>query len=143
MALTAGVVLAVMIDWNGLLAFHTTPLFASWIAHGVGAAAGLGLVAFWPSSASATRAEGRWPFWSYLGGIPGAFTVLLAAMTVNGPLGLAGTLALMLVGQTMFGVVADKYGMFGLARRRLAPEDMIAIGLVLAGSIAILASRTR
>lgn len=41
------------------------------------------------------------------GGIPGALTVLLAAIAVNSPLELAGTLGLMLTGQIVFGLIAD------------------------------------
>ena len=36
LALLAGLLLALMIDYNSLMAKHSTPLFASWVAHGVG-----------------------------------------------------------------------------------------------------------
>lgn len=146
MALSAGVVLAVMTDWNSLLARHSSPLFASWTAHGVGAVASLALVMCLPGR-GATKQEndspaGQWPVWAYLGGIPGAFTVLLAAITVNSALGLAGTLALMLIGQMVFGVLADAFGFFGLARKHLGPRDICAIAMVLCGSIGIILARS-
>jgi transporter family-2 protein len=87
-------------------------------------------------------AEGRWPLWSYLGGIPGALIVLLAALTVNSPLGLAGTLALMLIGQILFGLAADTFGLFGLARKTFAQRDLMAFGLIVAGSLAIIVARS-
>ena len=146
MALVAGIVLAVMIDWNSQLARHSSPFFASWIAHGVGAVASLALVALLSSRTKAGTAtvtpEGRWPLWSYLGGIPGAFTVLLAAVTVNSALGLTGTLALMLIGQMVFGIVADAFGYFGLRRVLPNRREMCAIGLVLCGSIVIILARS-
>lgn len=50
------------------------------------------------------------------GGIPGALTVLLAAIAVNSPLELAGTLGLMLTGQIVFGLIADLRGWFGVIK---------------------------
>jgi len=145
MALFAGVVLAVMTDWNSLLARHSSPLFASWTAHGVGALTSLAVVILLsggnPARQRAPNREGRWPIWAYLGGIPGAFTVLLAAITVNSVLGLAGTLALMLIGQMFFGVIVDAFGFLGLARKRFRLRDICAIGMVLCGSIAIIVAR--
>ena len=146
LALTAGVVLAMMIDRNSALARHSSPLFASWVAHGIGAAASLLAVVAWAvasrrvsdgSPASSTRG----PLWAYFGGIPGAMTVLLAAITVNGPLGLAGTLALVLVGQMIFGMTADGFGWLGMARRTFTRRDLIAAALVIAGSAMIILSR--
>jgi transporter family-2 protein len=144
MALAAGIVLAVMIDWNSQLARHSSPLFASWVAHGVGAMASLALVTLLSARTAGGKAgpEGRWPLWSYLGGIPGAFTVLLAAITVNSALGLAGTLALMLIGQMVFGIIADAFGFFGLQHVLPSRREMCAIGLVLCGSIVIILARS-
>jgi len=141
LALLAGIVLAVMIDWNSELARSTTPLVASWTAHGVGAVASLALVILLPRQTGGTQTM-RSPIWSYIGGIPGAFTVLLAAVTVNSALGLSGTLALMLIGQMAFGISADLFGFFGLRRRRPESREVWAITLVLAGSIAIIAGRS-
>jgi transporter family-2 protein len=146
MALAAGVVLAVMTDWNSLLARHSSPLFASWTAHGVGAAASLTLVALLSARTAtekaAARPEARWPLWSYLAGIPGAFTVLLAAITVNSVLGLAGTLALLLIGQMVFGIVADAFGFLGLQRAFPSRREIGAIALVLCGSIVVILARS-
>lgn len=144
LALAAGVVLAVMTDWNSQLARHSSPLFASWAAHGIGMVASMVLVMLLPSARIKAENAGsrRWPLWSYLGGIPGAFTVLLAAITVNSPLGLAGTLALLLVGQIAFSVIADHFGMFCLERRPLALRDLVSLALVSGGSIVIIAARS-
>ncbi|MGL6324974.1 DMT family transporter, partial [Aeromonas rivipollensis] len=55
---------------------------------------------------------------AWLGGLPGALTVVLAALCLNSPLGMAGTLALLLLGQLLFGALCDARGWFGLTRRR-------------------------
>lgn len=144
-ALIAGVVLAFMIEWNSQLAQHSSPLFASWTAHGVGSIASLMLVKL-VSGAGAKEGGNtggtRWPLWSYLGGIPGAFTVLLAAISVNSDLGLSGTLALMLLGQMAFGLVADRFALFRLERRQPHLREAFGIALVLAGSIVVILIRS-
>ncbi|MFB9948907.1 DMT family transporter [Rhizobium puerariae] len=144
LALIAGVVLAVMTDWNSQLARYSSPLFASWAAHGVGAATSMVLVFILSlrGKTATTSVPQRWPLWSYLGGMPGAFTVLLAAITVNSALGLAGTLALLLVGQMAFGVIADYFGFFRLQRRQPQLWETAGFALVLIGSIVIITARS-
>lgn len=145
LALVAGVVLAVMTDWNSQLARHSSPLFASWTAHGVGTVVSMVLVLILSISGKKTTVSvphHRWPIWAYLGGVPGAFTVLLAAITVNSALGLAGTLALLLVGQMAFGVCADYFGFFGLPRRQPQFRETLGFAVVLIGSIVIILARS-
>ncbi|CAI2028527.1 DMT family transporter [Serratia ficaria] len=135
LALSAGALLALMIGVNSVLASHYTPLFASWTAHGIGALTAWLLLLllhrrFGAQRPSSTAAP---PRWAYLGGIPGALTVVLAAITVNSPLALAGSLALMLTGQVLFGMLSDSRGWFGVAKRRLNANDVLATLLILSG----------
>lgn len=80
----------------------------------------------------------RAPYWAWLGGLPGALTVVLAAFCLNSPLGMAGTLALLLLGQLLFGALCDALGWFGLTRRRPQGLDLLAVLLVMAGALLIL-----
>ncbi|MBT1159024.1 DMT family transporter [Aminobacter anthyllidis] len=136
-ALAAGALLAVMIACNGLLAKHSAPVFASWAAHGTGAAAALLLVAGWSRIFKRQEAgtQKKGPAWAYLGGVPGALTVVLAAITTNSPLALSGTIAFMLVGQVIFGMAMDCFGLFGVAKRPFAATDVAVVALVLSGSV--------
>lgn len=137
----AGVILAVMIALNSRLAAASSPLFASWLAHGSGAlVAGL-LLRILMRSRQQTAAPRPVPYWAWLGGVPGALTVLLAAITVNSPLALSGSLALMLLGQILFSVAADGRGWFGVARRRLSRRDIGALALILVGSLMLIYGR--
>lgn len=136
-ALAAGAVLAVMIQVNSVLAAHSTAFFASWVAHGVGALAALAFLAAMSGRIDAARSE-KPPLWSYLGGVPGAFTVVLASITINGGLALSVTIALMLAGQVAFGMTADQFGLFGVMRRKLGGRDLLVIFAVLAGSLLLL-----
>ena len=50
---------------------------------------------------------------------------------------MAGTLALLLLGQLLFGALCDGLGWLGLARRRPSGKDALAALLVLAGALLI------
>lgn len=144
-ALAGGVLLALMIDYNSLLAKHSAPLYASWVAHGLGAVAALVLVALYARMARAPRAESRRPrakkpLWLYAGGIPGAFTIVLAAITVNSSLALSGTIALMLVGQVLFGIASDHLGLLRTPKRSIVPADFFVALSILTGSALIIFS---
>lgn len=147
-AIAAGLLLALMIEYNSALADDTTPVFASWVAHGLGAATALVIVALFarrpPAAGDVTVDRGsqapgaKTPLWFYLGGIPGALTVILAAMTVNSSLALSGTVAVMLVGQVFFGMVSDHAGMFRTAKRRFVRADFLVVLSILTGSALII-----
>ena len=141
-AFLGGALLAYMLSCNALLAKHSTPLFASWAAHGLGAAAALLLVSMRPlfsrPSAAAGPASGTAPRWAFLGGLPGALTVVLAGITINSRLGLPGTVSLALVGQVVFGFASDAFGLFGAPKRRFGAADLAAALLILAGSALII-----
>lgn len=139
LALAAGTLLAVMIDQNSLMAKQRNPIFASWIAHGIGSAAALFLAVVFSGIAYPATKDNKCqrpngPAWAYLGGIPGALTVVLAAITVNSRLALPGSLALMLVGQLLFGIVVDYRGLLGVPKRDLMINDLFAALSVIAGS---------
>jgi transporter family-2 protein len=143
-AFASGGILTLMTLFNGQVAQATTPLFASLAAHGIGGLAALGALALWRGAGRAGASAApvpRAPLWAYLGGLAGAATVILTSVAVNSPLALAGTIALGLAGQAAFALAADRFGLFGLARRRIAPADLAAFALVIAGSLAVIAAR--
>lgn len=147
LALFAGAILAIMIKLNSSLSKLNSPLEASWIAHGLGAITALvllsGIARFRQKEIKGTSTKGSYctPWYAYLGGLPGAFTVILAAITVNSSLGLAGTLALALLGQIVFSLWVDHFGLFASAKRNLGWHDMKVLGLILIGSFLIIFAR--
>ncbi|MBM7117222.1 DMT family transporter [Archangium primigenium] len=146
LAVAGGALLALMINYNSLLARHTTPMFASWVAHGLGAAAAFVLVGVYatvlrPAGAGAPAVRAKAPLWFYLGGIPGTLTVILAAITVNSSLSLSGTISFMLVGQVIFGIVSDHFGLFRTPQRKIVASDFLVALLVLTGSALIIYGR--
>ncbi|HEK0656071.1 MAG: DMT family transporter [Proteus mirabilis] len=141
-ALSSGVLLSLMIMSNSYLASFTTPLTASWITHGIGTLFSLIIYILYSSKnplkkQSKNKIKLQW----YLGGIPGAFTVLLAAMTVNGPLSLSGSIILMITGQIIFSVIVDAMGWFGVKKRRITLVDLWMCFLLILGSALLIIGR--
>ncbi|MBU2712976.1 DMT family transporter [Zooshikella harenae] len=147
LAIAGGVLLALMIEYNSLLAKHTTPYIASWVAHGMGAIVALALVFLTMMLLSRKQIKNnvtntsKLPLWFYMGGIPGAFTVVLAAIAINGSLSLSEAIALMLVGQIIFGMISDHFGLFLVLKRRIVLKDFLVVTCVLAGSAMIIFGR--
>lgn len=138
LALAGGITLASMIAVNSKLAAFSSPLLASWVAHGVGAVTSfvvLMLVSAFAGEKISLLPKSETPIWAYLGGIPGAFTVILAAITVNSPLGLSGSIVLIMAGQVLFGLVSDAFGLFGLSKRSMNINDGIVLMLMVAGCL--------
>jgi|SRR6185437_399571 len=140
LAFAGGIILAVMINFNSLLAKHSTPSIASWVAHGAGAVVALFFVIIYARIFPSKRENStqKAPLWAYFGGIPGALTVILAAITVNSSLALSGTLAFMLVGQVIFGIISDHFGLFGIAKRKFTLIDVFVIICILSGSVLLI-----
>ncbi len=140
-AFASGGLLTLMVLLNGQWAVHGTALLSSWMAHGTGAVAALvfigTLMAFGRRMAPDRPSA---PKWAYLGGLSGAVTVMLTSTTVNGPLALAGTLALGLVGQAAYSILADRFGWFGLPVRPITGRDWAALALILGGSFLVIFS---
>ncbi|WEO70375.1 DMT family transporter [Agrobacterium vitis] len=135
-ALGSGGLLAVMAHLNGVLTIHGGAVLASWIAHGTGTITALvfmlGFAAF--GRKEQLKVTSQAPAWAYLGGVSGAATVILISLAVNSPIALSGTIALTLVGQGLFSLAADWWGLFGLSARRVTLRDVAAMTLIIAGS---------
>lgn len=142
LALVAGVLLVAMINFNSHLAKASTALFASWTAHAIGTLVSIiflvSLARWLTPAATSNPPQTTVPLWAYAGGIAGAMTVTVAALAVNSPLGLAGTLALSLVGQIGFSLLADQFGWLGMPKRQLTQHDLISTLLIISGSLLII-----
>ena len=134
-AFATGGLLTLMVWFNGTLAAYGSLLFASWVPHLTGSAVAIVvLLILRPRKCSPVRA----PWWAYLGGISGAFTVMLTSFTMNTPLAISGTIALGLAGQMIFSLIADKWGVMGLPQRDPTRRDILALGLILSGALILI-----
>ena len=133
-----------MIAVNSKLASYSSPLLASWFAHAIGAVTSFVIIILfniWSGDRLAIFPKPGAPIWAYLGGIPGAISVVLAAVTVNSPLGLSGSIVLIMAGQVMFGIVSDAFGLFGLVKRSMTFNDGTALILMAIGCLITLFGR--
>lgn len=143
MALTGGILLACMIRFNSQLAESSSPMVASWLAHGIGAFFALLLLVISrvlknKQNENREVTQTLAPKWSYFGGVPGALVVIVAAITVNSDIGLAGTLVLGLIGQIIFGFICDGWGLFGVEKKRMTVQQVKKVSLIVAGSMLII-----
>ncbi|WP_180899358.1 DMT family transporter [Martelella soudanensis] len=139
-AFAAGCVLAMMTHLNAVMGFYSNAMFASWTAHATGTAVSialLGLLRFKKPAATA-GAKPSIPWWAYLGGVFGAATVVCAALAVNSPLALSGTIAIGLASQVLFSLAADYWGFFGLPARKLDRRDLCVVALILTGGLLVI-----
>lgn len=138
-ALAAGALLSLMVHLNGELARQGGALFSSWMAHGTGTVAALLVIPlWWKAIQRSDTPRAAIPLWAYLGGFAGAVTVIMTSTAVNSSLALSGTVALGLAGQIVFSLAADRWGLFGIARRRLRLGDAVALALIIAGSALVI-----
>ncbi|MCT4370518.1 DMT family transporter [Yangia mangrovi] len=142
-ALCAGSLLTLMLLSNGMMAAHTTPIFASLTAHGVGTAVAVLLLLLFRlrTPPQPRMAASRAPLWAYLGGISGALTVVVSTVVVNSSLALTGTMALGLAGQVVLALVFDATGALGLERRLPRRNDLLALAAIVAGTLLIIFAR--
>ncbi len=125
-----------MVTSNSLLALNTNAIFASWFAHGIGACVILTIflfsfvMQFKTDKTQKVTKNIKW--WLYLGGVVGAFVVILSSLVINKGLSLSAAISLILVGQILFGMFSDSIGLFGTIKRKILLKDFIV--LVLAGS---------
>jgi transporter family-2 protein len=138
LALSGGLFIALMVDCNSLMAKYSSPLFASWVAQGIGAITCLFFIGITAKKMGSNKdispQSAEAPLWSYFGGIPSSVTVILITITVNSKLGLAGALAITIVGQVFFGILSDIFGFFGHAKRQLIFSDIFVMSSILIGS---------
>jgi transporter family-2 protein len=135
-ALFAGFLLASMMHFNGALARASEPVAASLGIHLIGTVAALGLMLCWKTKQPIQILTTPW--WAYLAGVFGGITVVIVGITVNSPLGIAGTVALFLLGQIFYGWVNDSFGLFGFPKRKIKGLELLQALLVLAGSALII-----
>ncbi|MFI8417093.1 DMT family transporter [Serratia sp. NPDC078593] len=141
-AILSGFFLTLMFQANSALSENTTPVVASWVAHGIGMVVSLLLIILFVKKKPQTlnNQQQKIPKWLYFGGIPGAFTVILATMAMNGGIPLSSTISLGLVGQLLFGFFADHFGLFGSQKRRLTRRNFAILALIMSGCFLIIYS---
>ena len=132
--LLGGVFLASQAPINAALARSLgDPVLAACISFGIGfvvLAALSALRGAWPSGSAMAAA----PWWSWLGGLLGAFYVAVVIWGVP-QLGVVSTVAALVFGQVAAALILDAVGAFGLPVQAITWQRLLAAGLILSGLV--------
>lgn len=77
------------------------------------------------------------PMWVWVGGVLGICVVVLSILAVP-RLGVAGYVAMAILGQLAASLVFDRWGVFGLAERAIGWQGMLGASLIAAGAALML-----
>ncbi len=137
LALAAGVGLPVQAGVNAAFARHAgRPEWAAFVNFAVGLVALAAWLFALRLTPPAAVAVARAPWWSWAGGLLGAFSV--SAITFLAPrLGVAATLGLAVAGQMVAALALDQVGALGLAYRPLTPSRVAGAALLVVAVVLI------
>lgn len=124
-----GVLIAVMVFFNGALAGYTSSMFSVLTVHVVGLLAVGTIVLVRKEKLSI---EGRLPVYMFCGGMIGVLLTYLNNACINA-LGVSLTLALGLLGQVGLSFVVDHYGLFGMKAYSFERRKLIGLLSVIIG----------
>ncbi len=127
LAVLSGAAMALQGQINGGLGKKVGVLEASFISFGVGTLALFFIVVFFGSGD--ILAVLTVPKWQLIGGLLGAFFVVMSVFIVP-KIGVATTFMAVIAGQIILGAIIDHFGLFGGQRIPLDPKKIIAIGLL-------------
>ncbi|KFG69929.1 DMT family transporter [Microvirga sp. BSC39] len=132
--LLSGIFLASQAPINAALAKSLgDPVLAACISFGIGFVVLAILSAVrgaWPSGSAMAAA----PWWSWLGGLLGAFYVAVVIWGVP-QLGVVSTVAALVFGQVAAALILDAVGAFGLPVQAITWQRLLAAGLILSGLV--------
>jgi bacterial/archaeal transporter family-2 protein len=78
--------------------------------------------------------------WLWLGGVAGA--IIVTAITFAGPrIGALATIAILIAGQLVMGVVIDHFGLFGVERINISATRIAGVVLLSVGALLVLRGR--
>ena len=132
--LVGGVFLSAQAPINAALAKSLgDPVLAACISFGIGFVVLAVLSAVrgaWPSGSAVAAA----PWWSWLGGLLGAFYVAVVIWGVP-QLGVVSTVAALIFGQVAAALILDAVGAFGLPVQAITWQRLLAAGMILGGLV--------
>ena len=133
LALFAGLLMAIQAPTNAILGKATgSPVVAAFISFLVGTVALGAIVAGSAGRLFAPELKSV-PWYSWMGGLYGAFFVAIAAFGAP-KIGVGPLLTAAIAGQLLGAIVLDHYGLLGLARQPVSIEKVAGVALVLLGA---------
>jgi len=126
-----GVLISIMIAFNGVLANYIGNNYSSIIIHIVGL---IGISFILLLNKNKISLPQNTPLYLYSAGAIGVLTVLFSNISFN-TLGASITLSLGLFGQSVSSIVIDNYGLFGMAVNKFNKKKIIGFVLISLGII--------
>ncbi len=107
------------------------PVLAATISFAVGL---VGLLMVLPLYSGSTHARtlSQAPWWAWIGGLLGAFYIVMSILLVP-RIGAAALISSAVLGQMLFSLAADHYGILGTQVRTASPSRMLGAALLIAG----------
>jgi bacterial/archaeal transporter family-2 protein len=108
-------------------------VLAATISFGVGFFALLLLLVVQPR---APQTLAQTPWWGWIGGLLGAFYIVLSILLVP-RIGAAALISAAVLGQMVFSIIADHYGLLGVQVRHASPARLLGAALLVGGVLLI------
>jgi len=129
LAIFDGILVALMVSFNGLLAFQLGNGPSLIVIHGIGL---LGTILLLLVSRTSLKSIRGLPVYLFMAGALGIFNVLFNNLSFTA-LGATLTLSLNLVGQLLASMVLDHFGLLGLALNRINSMKLLGITIMILG----------
>ena len=136
LAVAAGGFVGMQAPINARLGRQIGSLQAATVSFLVGTFALLLIAGISSGGLSSIAHAGRAPWWALIGGLLGAFFVVVALLTVR-TLGASGLTAIVVAGQLAVAVAIDRFGLFGIAKQQIAAPRVIGLVLLLVGVVLV------
>ena len=136
LAVAAGGFVGMQAPINARLGRQIGSLQAATVSFLVGTAALLLIAGISSGGLGGIAHAPRAPWWALIGGLLGAFFVVVALLTVR-TLGASGLTAIVVAGQLAVAVAIDRFGLFGIAKQHIAAPRAIGLVLLLVGVVLV------
>ena len=132
-AFGGGLLLGLMIFFNGIVTKYTGAIPGSFLVHLVGLAASVFILAIKTKKISLAGVKNYRFTLDHCVGVFGGIAVALIGYTVNTKIGIAGTVGAMILGQVLYGWANDIFGFFGSDKKKLNKLDYLQASFIVAG----------
>lgn len=129
MSIIIGMLITLMITLNGSLSNVTGNYTSSVVIHLVGL---IGIILVLMITKSKLVIKKELPFYLYSAGLIGVATVLFNNISIAS-IGVSLTVSLGLLGQTIFSLVSDHYGLFGTKKAVFNQRKVIGLVIIIIG----------
>lgn len=130
-AVVIGMMIAIMVFFNGTLNTYLDSFVSGFVIHMVGITAVLTILFL---RREKLKISASIPKYLFVGGLFGVMLVIFNSYCFV-KIGATLTLTLGLFGQMLFSALVDHFGLFGMAQTKMNPKKMVGFAIVSAGVV--------